>query len=172
MSDAPRRHPDVTPNVVQLAWRRPAPRPPVGEQRPPPLAYVAGSVQAVQQQQQGLSAASVADCGLLYFRTLASSRHWACWADYDAECGAATAYRRQGVWQCRPEQGMRHGRRRSCRAGARIGHCLPTRSPLRRRAAGARVHANRACGWPRSIRLPVPCPPAVGKGGESHDCHC
>ena len=65
---ASQRHPGGTPSVELWAWPQPAPRPPLGEQRPPPLP---GSAQALQQQQQGSPDASVADCGLLQFRTLA-----------------------------------------------------------------------------------------------------
>ena len=52
---------------------------------------------AQPHQQQGLPAASVADCGHLRFGTLGPSRHRARFGDYEPECAAAAACRRQGV---------------------------------------------------------------------------
>jgi hypothetical protein len=45
--------------VTGQVRRQPAPRPPLGQQWPPPLPHVAGRAEAVQQQQDGLPAATL-----------------------------------------------------------------------------------------------------------------
>ena len=59
--------------------------------------HVCGPAEAAQQQQHRLSAATMANCGLLPFRTLDPGRHRPRQSDYDAERGAAVACRWQGV---------------------------------------------------------------------------